>query len=57
MQFEVNGQIYFLSFAEDQGKWFLMKPTSTGVLATPVYIDAASYERFGVKNDGQGAIN
>lgn len=46
LQFEVNGQVYFLNFVEDQGKWFLIKPTTTGVMAIPVYNDAAKNELF-----------
>ena len=46
LQFEVNGQVYFLNFAEDQGKWFLLKPTATGVIAIPVYNDAATSDHF-----------
>ena len=48
LQFEVNGQVYFLNFADDQGKWFVVKPTATGVMAIPVYVDAPKYERFGI---------
>ena len=48
LQFEVNGQVYFLNFAEEQGKWFVVKPTGTGVLAIPVYVDVPKYERFGI---------
>ena len=48
MQFEVNGQLYFLNFAEQQGRWFVFKPTPAGVEVMPVYVDAVKYERFGV---------
>ena len=48
MQFEVNGQVYFLNFAEEQGRWYVVKPSTTGVLAIPVYVDAAKYERLGM---------
>ncbi len=48
MQFEVNGQVYFLNFAEEQGRWFVVMPTATGVQAIPVYVDVPKYERFGI---------
>jgi hypothetical protein len=48
LQFEINGEVYFLNFAEEQGKWFVVKPTATGVQAIPVYVDSAKYERFGI---------
>ena len=57
MQFEVNGQIYFLNFVEEQGKWFLIKPTATGVMAIPVYSDAAKYDRLGMQKDRQNVPN
>lgn len=47
MQFEVNGQVYFLNFVADEGRWYLFAPTATGVRRMPVYVDAAKYEKFG----------
>ena len=48
MQFEVNGEIYFLNFSDEQGKWMVIRPTGTEVQAIPVYVDAPKYERFGI---------
>ncbi len=39
MQFEVNGQDYFLNFVPDEGRWFVFKPTRGGVAAIPVVED------------------
>ena len=33
LQFEVNGQDYFLNFAEDEADWYVLAPTLTGVTA------------------------
>jgi hypothetical protein len=39
LQFEINGQDYFLNFVPDEGRWFLFKPTRLGVAAIPVVED------------------
>jgi hypothetical protein len=48
LQFEVNGQDYFLNLAEDEGHWYVLVPSLTGVQRIPVYVDSAPYERFGI---------
>jgi len=48
LQFEVNGQDYFLNFVEDERRWFVLVPTPTGVTRIPVYIDGPNYERIGL---------
>jgi len=48
LQFEVNGQDYFLNFMEDERRWFVLVPTETGVNRIPVYVDGSKYERTGV---------
>jgi hypothetical protein len=48
LQFEVNGQDYFLNFVEDERRWFVLVPTPTGVTRIPVYIDGSNYERIGL---------
>ena len=40
MQFEVNGQAYFLAFVEDERSWYVFAPTAAGVRRIPVYVDA-----------------
>ena len=47
MQFEVNGEDYFLNFVEDERRWFVFAPSPTGLQRIPVYVDAADYERIG----------
>ena len=41
MQFEVNGQDYFLNFVPEAGRWFLLKPTRSGFAGIPVVTDEA----------------
>jgi hypothetical protein len=58
LQFEVNGQDYFLNFVEDERRWFVLVPTETGVTRIPVYIDVQDYERIGLPgNDRQNRLN
>ena len=58
MQFEVNGQDYFLNFVEDERRWFVLVPTETGVTRIPVYVDVQEYERIGLPgNNRQNRLN
>ena len=56
LQFDVNGQVYFLNFAEDEGRWYVFAQTLTGVNRIPVYVDAPKYERIGVLEAGRHKI-
>jgi hypothetical protein len=47
LQFEVNGQEYYLNFIEDERRWFVLVATETGLQRIPVYIDGSKYERIG----------
>jgi len=58
LQFEVNGQDYFLNFMEDERRWFVLVPTETGVRRIPVYVDVQDYERNRLSgNDRQNRLN
>jgi hypothetical protein len=58
LQFEVNGQDYFLNFMEDERRWFVLVPTETGVRRIPVYVDVQDYERNRLPgNDRQNRLN
>ena len=48
LQFEVNGEDYFLNFVEDERRWYVFAPTPAGLQRIPVYIDGSDYERIGV---------
>jgi hypothetical protein len=43
LNFEINGQEYFLAFVEDERRWFLFAPMPEGIQRIPVYVDAVSY--------------
>jgi hypothetical protein len=40
LEFEVNGQNYFLAFVEDERRWYVFRNTRTGLDRIPVYVDA-----------------
>ena len=44
MQFEVQGQSYFLKYHEGDGRWYLLRPTADGVTGMPVLDDSAPVE-------------
>jgi hypothetical protein len=41
VHFQVNEQNYFLDFLPEEGGWFLIKPTLSGIEAIPVVSDDA----------------
>jgi hypothetical protein len=41
VQFQVNEQNYFLDFIPEEGRWFLIKPTLSGIETLPVVDDDA----------------
>ena len=45
MQFQVKEEEYFLTFAEDEGRYYLLQPTETGLQRIPVYADDVKWER------------
>ncbi len=47
MQFQIKEQEYFLTFAEEEGRLYVLRPTATGLQSIPVYVDAAKWERLG----------
>ena len=47
VQFQIKEQEYFLTFAEDDERLYLLQPTATGLQRIPVYVDAAEWERVG----------
>jgi hypothetical protein len=44
MDFQVNGETYFLSLAEDEARWLVLVSTPTGARPVPVYEDGAESE-------------
>ena len=44
MDFQVNGETYFLSLAEDEQRWLVFVEGATGTRRVPVYVDGAELE-------------
>jgi hypothetical protein len=48
MDFQVNGETYFLSLAEDKRRWLVFVSTDTGARPVPVYEDVPEFKSFAV---------
>ncbi|HYL16604.1 MAG TPA: hypothetical protein VEV41_26450 [Terriglobales bacterium] len=57
MQFEVNGQVYFLAFVDDERRWYVFAPRPQGVLRIPVYVDAPASEKVVLAEEGKHSIS
>ncbi len=44
MDFQVNGETYFLSLAEDEQRWLVFVEGATGTRRVPVYVDGPEFE-------------
>jgi hypothetical protein len=44
VDFQVNGETYFLSLAEDERQWLVFVSTPTGTRPVPVYVDVPEVE-------------
>jgi len=44
VDFQVNGETYFLSLADDEQRWLLFVEGETGTRDIPVYVDAPESE-------------
>jgi hypothetical protein len=44
MDFQVNGETYFLSLAENERQWLVFVATADGSRPVPVYVDGAESE-------------
>lgn len=53
MRFEVNGQMFFVNFIPEEGRWYCFAPTATGLQKIPVSIDASPFEAYTVELDEQ----
>ena len=51
LQFEVNQQEYFLNYVEDEGRWYVFRPTGDGVIRIPVEMEAVHSEHFAFSPD------
>jgi hypothetical protein len=44
VDFQVNGETYFLNVAEDEARWLVFLSTPTGARPIPVYVDVPESE-------------
>jgi hypothetical protein len=44
VDFQVNGETYFVSLAEDEARWLVFVEGATGTRDIPVYVDGAESE-------------
>jgi hypothetical protein len=56
LQFEVNGQNYFLAFVEAEHSWYVFAPTTTGVNRIPVYVDAPATGKIVLADESKQTI-
>jgi hypothetical protein len=58
MQFEVNNQMYVVNFVPEEGRWYVLAPTDTGVVRIPVEVDEPFYDTFGFPSeDGKRVVH
>jgi hypothetical protein len=60
MDFQVNGETYFLSLAEDERRWLVFVEGATGSRTIPVYEDASEFQDLNVvmeDKDGRKIVN
>jgi hypothetical protein len=53
LRFEVNGQMFFVNFVPEEGRWYCYAPTPTGMQRIPVSMDTPPFEAFTVPVDEQ----
>jgi hypothetical protein len=53
LRFEVNGQLFFVNFVPEEGRWFCYAPTATGMQKIPVSMDASPFAAYTVEVDEQ----
>jgi hypothetical protein len=51
VKFEVNGQVFFVNFVPEEGRWYCYAPTATGIQRIPVSMDGAPFVSFTVPMD------
>jgi hypothetical protein len=49
----VNGQMFFVNFVPEEGRWYCFAPTATGMQRIPVSMDSALFGEFTVSMDEQ----
>jgi len=60
VNFQVNGETYFLSLAEDERRWLFFVETDRGTRPVPVYVDAPEFDDLRIvieDNDRRKILN
>jgi hypothetical protein len=53
LRFEVNGQMFFVNFVPEEGRWYCFAPTATGMQKIPVSMDSTPFDSFTMEQDEQ----
>jgi hypothetical protein len=53
LRFEVNGQMFFVNFVPEEGRWYCYAPTATGMQKIPVSMDSTPFDSFTMEQDEQ----
>jgi hypothetical protein len=53
LRFEVNGQMFFVNFVPEEGRWYCYAPTAAGVQRIPVSMDGSPFTAYTVALDEQ----
>jgi hypothetical protein len=56
LEFEVNGQNYFLAFVEEERRWYVFSPTASGLNRIPVYVDAVAMGKVLLADESKQTI-
>jgi hypothetical protein len=57
LQFEVNGQSYFLAFVEEERRWYVFSATPRGLHRIPVYVDGFAEGKASLVEQGKPTIS
>jgi hypothetical protein len=53
LRFEVNGQMFFVNFVPEEGRWYCYAPSASGMQKIPVSMDATPFDSFTLQQDEQ----
>ena len=53
LRFEVNGQMFFVNFVPEEGRWYCYAPSASGMQKIPVSMDATPFDSFTMQQDEQ----
>jgi hypothetical protein len=53
LRFEINGQLFFVNFVPEEGRWYCYAPTAAGMQKIPVSMDTTPFDSFTMQQDEQ----